>query len=137
MTHRLTATITLMVAMLMDLMDSTITNVALPTISTDLGATPTQLEWTLVGYVVAFATLLITGGRLGDIYGQKRIFLMGVIGFTCASVFASLSWDGNILITARIIQGAFAGIMVPQVLSSVQVMYTPEERGRYSVSSDP
>ena len=129
MTHRLTATITLMVAMLMDLMDSTITNVALPAISTDLGATPTQLEWTLVGYVVAFATLLITGGRLGDIYGRKRIFLVGVIGFTCASVFASLSWDGNILIAARIIQGAFAGIMVPQVLSSVQVMYTPEERG--------
>lgn len=129
MTHRLTATITLMVAMLMDLMDSTITNVALPAISTDLGATPTQLEWTLVGYVVAFATLLITGGRLGDIYGRQRIFLVGVIGFTCASVFASLSWDGNILIAARIIQGAFAGIMVPQVLSSVQVMYTPEERG--------
>ena len=129
MTHRLTATSTLMVAMLMDLMDSTITNVALPAISTDLGATPTQLEWTLVGYVVAFATLLITGGRLGDIYGRQRIFLVGVIGFTCASVFASLSWDGNILIAARIIQGAFAGIMVPQVLSSVQVMYTPEERG--------
>lgn len=91
MTHRVTATIILMTAMLMDLMDSTITNVALPAISTDLGATPTQLEWTLVGYVVAFATLLITGGRLGDIYGRKRIFLVGVIGFTCASVFASLA----------------------------------------------
>ena len=79
--------------------------------------------------MVAFATLLITGGRLGDIYGRQRIFLVGVIGFTCASVFASLSWDGNALIAARIVQGAFAGIMVPQVLSSVQVMYTPEERG--------
>ena len=129
MTNRVTATIILMTAMLMDLMDSTITNVALPAISTDLGATPTQLEWTLVGYVVAFATLLITGGRLGDIYGRKRIFLVGVIGFTCASVFASLAWSGNALITARIIQGAFAGVMVPQVLSSVQVMYAPEERG--------
>ena len=129
MTHRVTATIILMTAMLMDLMDSTITNVALPAISTDLGATPTQLEWTLVGYVVAFATLLITGGRLGDIYGRKRIFLVGVIGFTCASMLASLAWNGNALITARIIQGAFAGVMVPQVLSSVQVMYTPEERG--------
>lgn len=129
MRRRLAATITLMVAMLMDLMDSTITNVALPTISADLNATPAQLEWTLVGYVVAFATLLITGGRLGDIYGRKRIFLVGVIGFTVASALASLAWSADFLIVTRIIQGALAGVMVPQVLSSVQVMYTPEERG--------
>ncbi len=129
MAHRLTATVILMVAMLMDLMDSTITNVALPAISADLGATPSELEWTLAGYVVAFATFLLTGGRLGDIYGRKRIFTIGVIGFTCASALVSLAWSGDVLIAARVIQGAFAGVMVPQVLSSVQVMYAPEERG--------
>lgn len=129
MTRRTTATAVLMVATLMDLMDSTITNVALPTMRADLGATPVQLEWTLVGYVVAFAALLITGGRLGDIFGRRTMFLIGIIGFTAASAAASLASGANMLIGTRVIQGAFAGIMVPQVLSSVQVMYRPEERG--------
>lgn len=70
MTNRLAATVVLMVATFMDLMDSTITNVALPAISATLEATPAQLEWTLAGYVIAFATLLITGGRLGDRQAQ-------------------------------------------------------------------
>ena len=69
---RTVATTVLMVATFMDLMDSTITNVALPTIGKDLHATPEQLEWTLAGYVIAFATLLITGGRLGDIFGHRK-----------------------------------------------------------------
>ena len=72
MTNRLAATVVLMVATFMDLMDSTITNVALPAISATLEATPAQLEWTLAGYVIAFATLLITGGRLGDIFGRRH-----------------------------------------------------------------
>ena len=129
MTNRLAATVVLMVATFMDLMDSTITNVALPAISATLEATPAQLEWTLAGYVIAFATLLITGGRLGDIFGRRSIFLIGVIGFTVASGLASLAWSGDMLVTTRVVQGAFAGIMVPQVLSSVQVMFAPEERG--------
>ena len=91
MTNRLAATVVLMVATFMDLMDSTITNVALPAISATLEATPAQLEWTLAGYVIAFATLLITGGRLGDIFGRRSIFLIGVIGFTVASGLASLA----------------------------------------------
>ena len=69
---RAVATTVLMVATFMDLMDSTITNVALPTIGKDLNATPEQLEWTLAGYIIAFATLLITGGRLGDIFGHRK-----------------------------------------------------------------
>ncbi|WP_354570687.1 MFS transporter, partial [Glaciihabitans sp. UYNi722] len=123
------ATVILMVALVMDLMDSTITNVALPAIGNDLGANPAQLEWTLAGYVVAFATLLITGGRIGDIFGRRRVFVIGVAGFTVASLLASFSPTGDTLVATRILQGAFAGIMVPQVLSSVQVMYKPEERG--------
>ena len=122
------ATTVLMVATFMDLMDSTITNVALPTIGKNLGATPEQLEWTVAGYVIAFATLLITGGRLGDIFGHRRIFVIGIVGFTLASLGAALSQTGDLLVAARVLQGGFAGIMMPQVLSSVQVMFSPEER---------
>ena len=122
------ATTVLMVATFMDLMDSTITNVALPTIGKNLGATPEQLEWTVAGYVIAFATLLITGGRLGDIFGHRRIFVIGIVGFTLASLGAALSQTGDLLVTCRVLQGGFAGIMMPQVLSSVQVMFAPEER---------
>ena len=125
---RTVATTVLMVATFMDLMDSTITNVALPTIGKNLNATPEQLEWTLAGYVIAFATLLITGGRLGDIFGHRRIFVIGIVGFTLASLGAALSQTGDLLVAARVLQGGFAGIMVPQVLSSVQVMFAPEER---------
>ena len=119
------ATTVLMVATFMDLMDSTITNVALPTIGKNLGATPEQLEWTVAGYVIAFATLLITGGRLGDIFGHRRIFVIGIVGFTLASLGAALSQTGDLLVAARVLQGGFAGIMMPQVLSSVQVMFAP------------
>ncbi|MFL6091341.1 MFS transporter [Corynebacterium durum] len=122
------ATTVLMVATFMDLMDSTITNVALPTIGKNLEATPEQLEWTVAGYVIAFATLLITGGRLGDIFGHRRIFVIGIVGFTLASLEATLSQTGDLLVAARVLQGGFAGIMMPQVLSSVQVMFSPEER---------
>ena len=122
------ATTVLMVATFMDLMDSTITNVALPTIGKNLGATPEQLEWTVAGYVIAFATLLITGGRLGDIFGHRRIFVIGIVGFTLASLGAALSQKGDLLVAARVLQGGFADIMMPQVLSSVQVMFAPEER---------
>ena len=122
------ATTVLMVATFMDLMDSTITNVALPTIGKNLEATPEQLEWTVAGYVIAFATLLITGGRLGDIFGHRRIFVIGIVGFTLASLGAALSQTGDLLVTCRVLQGGFAGIMMPQVLSSVQVMFAPEER---------
>jgi len=125
---RLLATVTLMVAMFMDLMDSTITVVALPALGAELDATPAQLEWTIAGYLIPFSTLLITGGRLGDIYGRRRIFVLGVLGFTIASLLASLSSTAAILVVWRIFQGACAGIMVPQVLSSVQVMYKPDER---------
>ena len=127
--NRVGATVILMVAMFMDLMDSTITNVALPAIGDDLGANPAQLEWTLAGYVIAFATLLITGGRLGDIVGRRRVFVIGAAGFTLASLVASMALSPDVLVAARIVQGAFAGVMVPQVLSSIQVMFKPEERG--------
>jgi len=118
----------LIFASFMDLLDVTIVQVALPTIREDLGATPAQLEWIVSGYMLAFAVVLITGGRLGDIVGRQRTFLIGVAGFTLASVVASLSATGDLLVAARVVQGAFAALMVPQGLSTLQALYTPKER---------
>ena len=126
--HRSIATGILMFAAFMDLLDVTIVNVALPAIRADLHASPAHLEWTLGGYSLAFAVLLITGGRLGDIFGRQRIFLLGVAGFTAASLAACLSGNGDTLVIARIGQGGFAALMVPQLLSTVQVLYAPKDR---------
>jgi MFS family permease len=88
----------LIVAAFMNLMDAMITNVALPTIQRDIGASPAQLEWTLTGYILAFGALMITGGRLGDIFGRQRVFLVGVGGFTLASLLASMAQTGEVLV---------------------------------------
>ncbi|MFI8263608.1 MULTISPECIES: MFS transporter [unclassified Streptomyces] len=129
MNKRVIAVTVLIFAMFMDLVDSTIVNTALPAIQESLGATAAQLEWTIGGYMLAFAGTLITGGRVGDIYGRKTIFVLGIAGFTAASLMASLADTPTVLVLARVIQGAFAGLMVPQVLSTVQVLFKPEERG--------
>ena len=104
-TKRAIATSVLMFAAFMDLLDVTIVNVALPAIRSDLDASPAHLEWILGGYTLTFAVLLITGGRLGDIFGRQRIFVLGVTGFTLASLAACLSGNGETLVAARIVQG--------------------------------
>ncbi|MEO8528714.1 MAG: MFS transporter [Pseudolysinimonas sp.] len=118
----------LVFASFMDLLDVTIVQIALPTIREDLGATPAQLEWTVSGYMLAFAVLLITGGRLGDIFGRRGVFVVGVAGFTLASVAAGLAGSADLLVGARTAQGAFAALMVPQTLATLQALYTPKER---------
>ncbi|MGW1506165.1 MFS transporter [Streptomyces mirabilis] len=130
MKKRTIAITVLVIAQFIDLVDTTITNVALPSIQKDLHATDAHLEWIMAGYLLAFAVLLITGGRMGDIFGRRTMFLIGVAGFGLSSLWASAADTGQVLVTARVIQGAFAGVMVPQVLSSVQVMYKPAERGK-------
>src|SRR3954470_19762048 len=118
----------LIFASFMDLLDATIVNVALPSIRTDLDASGEQLEWVVGGYLLAFAVLMITGGRRGDIFGRRRIFVVGVIGFTAGSALACFAPTIGVLIAARLVQGGFAAMMVPQVLSSVQALYAPRER---------
>ncbi|HET6151825.1 MAG TPA: MFS transporter [Marmoricola sp.] len=125
---RTIAVLVLFVATFMDLLDTTIVNVALPAIQSDLDATGSQLEWIVSGYVLAFATVLITMGRLGDLYGRKRVFLIGVIGFTLASAVATAAPSADVLVISRFVQGFFAATMVPQVLSIVQVLYNPKDR---------
>jgi len=128
MRTRTVSVVILLVAVFMDLLDTTIVNVALPSIEQDLGATSAQLEWIVSGYILAFAVLLITGGRLGDIYGRKRVFLIGVAGFTIASVLCAVATSSDMLIISRVMQGVFSAAMIPQVLSIIQVLYAPKER---------
>ncbi len=126
--HRGLATVVLIFASFMDLIDGTIVNVALPSMRSDLGASPAQLEWVVSAYLLAFAVLLITGGRLGDIFGRQRVFMIGVLGFTVFSLVAALAPTAGVLIGARLGQGAGAALMAPQLLSSIQVLFSPKER---------
>ena len=78
---------------------------------------------------LTFALFLVTGGRMGDVFGYKKLFLIGVAGFTVASLLDGLSVNASMLIASRMLQGSFAALMVPQVMSLMQIMYKPEERG--------
>ena len=93
----------------MDLLDGTIVNVAAPSIRADLGASLSALQWIAGGYALTFAVGLVTGGRLGDIYGRRRLFLLGVAGFTAASLLCGLAPTSEALIAARLLQGALRG----------------------------
>jgi len=119
-----------MTAAFMDLVDVTIVNVAIPSIQRDAGASFGQIQWITAGYALAFAAGLITGGRLGDIHGRKRLFLIGIAGFTLASALCGLAANPEMLVAARILQGAMAALMVPQVLSIVHATFPAHERGK-------
>lgn len=117
-------------ASFMDLVDATIVNIAIPSIQQDTGASFGAIQWITAGYALAFAIGLITGGRLGDIYGRKRIFLLGVGGFTVASLLCGIAADPAMLVGSRVLQGLMAALMVPQVLSIIHVTFPAEERGK-------
>lgn len=120
----------ILVAAFMDMLDSTILNVTVPSIQRHLHSSYAAVQWITAGYQIAFALLLILGGRLGDIYGRKRIFQLGVLGFTLASVLAAAAQNSGTLIGARLLEGAFAAIMVPQVLAIIHVTFPPQERAK-------
>ncbi|WP_157868649.1 MFS transporter [Streptomyces caatingaensis] len=120
----------MVVAVLMDMVDNQIVTVALPTIRHRLGAGEASLQWISAGYALGFGVTLITGGRLGDRYGRKRLFLWGMAGFTAASLVAGLAPGVGVLIAARVAQGVGSGLMVPQVLSFVQAEFDEDERPR-------
>ncbi|GAA3372492.1 MFS transporter [Streptomyces sannanensis] len=119
-----------MTAAFMDLVDVTIVNVAIPSIKQDTGASFSAIQWITAGYALAFAAGLITGGRLGDIHGRKKIFLLGIGGFTLASALCGLAANPEMLIASRILQGATASLMVPQVLAIVHATFPAHERGK-------
>ncbi|HEY2689313.1 MAG TPA: MFS transporter [Streptosporangiaceae bacterium] len=118
----------LLLAAFMNLLDVSIVNIAIPSIQRDLNASYADLQWALAGYTLAYALVLITGGRLGDMFGRKRLFLIGVTGFTIMSALCGAAQSPGMLIACRVVQGAMGAIMVPQVLAVIQVIFPPRER---------
>jgi EmrB/QacA subfamily drug resistance transporter len=114
----------------MDLLDGSIVNVAAPTIRTDLKASAAALQWIIGGYALAFAVGLITGARLGDRYGRKRLFVAGSTGFAAASLAAALAVSPAMLIGCRLAQGAAAALLIPQGLGIIRDAFAPAEQGR-------
>lgn len=111
-------------------LDFNIVNLALPAIRADLGATPSEVQFVISGYAAAYAVFLITGGRLGDWFGRKRLFMLGVAGFAIASIMCGTARSAEILIASRILQGLTATLMAPQVLASIRVLFPADEQGK-------
>jgi EmrB/QacA subfamily drug resistance transporter len=120
----------LLLAAAMDLIDTTVATIALPVIGGELGAGDAALEWVIAGYGLAFALGLITGGRLGDVLGRRRVFLLGLAGFTATSALCGLAPSPQALVAARVSQGACAALMIPQVLAIIAASFPVADRAR-------
>ncbi|MDX6677946.1 MAG: hypothetical protein QOE31_1998, partial [Solirubrobacteraceae bacterium] len=117
-------------ALFMIMLDNTVVNVALPSIKADLGTSYSTLAWTVSAYTLSLGVLLITGGRLGDIYGRRKVFLVGVGLFAASSLFISFSQTSAWLIGGRATQGIGAALMMPATLSIITNTFPPQERGK-------
>lgn len=111
-------------------LDFFIVNVALPSMAQGLRATPAQIEWVISGYAATYAVFLITGGRLGDLFGRRRVFLAGMAGFGMASLICGLAASPAVLIVGRVLQGLSAAAMAPQGLASIHALFPEQERSR-------
>jgi EmrB/QacA subfamily drug resistance transporter len=117
-------------ANIMDLMDATIVNVAGPSIRAALGGSASTLQWLPAGYTLAFAVLLITGARLGDMFGRRRLFLIGSAGFTVMSAACSLAPSMAALIIFRVLQGSFGALMIPQGFGMLKEVFAEDEMSK-------
>ena len=118
----------ILTAVFMQLLDTTITTVGVPSIQASLHSSFGEIQLVVAGYTLAFACVLVTGGRLGNSYGRKRMFLSGMAGFTVASAACGAAPDALTLIVARVVQGMCSGLMFPQVLSIIQVVFRKDQR---------
>ncbi|MGW4755940.1 MFS transporter [Streptomyces chartreusis] len=118
------------VGFFMALLDGSIVNIAIPTLIDGLDASYDQVLWIIDGYMLVFSVLLITTGRLGDIYGYRRLFLIGITLFTVASALCGLSESPDWLLAARVLQGLGGALLFPQVISSILTIFPPQLRGR-------
>ncbi len=116
-------------ALFMIMLDNTVVNVALPAIQSDLGISVSELEWTVAAYALTFASLLLTGGKLGDLLGRRLIFTIGLAVFTLSSLACGLSSTAPELISARAVQGIGAALMMPATLSIISATFHARERG--------
>lgn len=110
--------------------DFFIVNIALPSIQADLHATAAAIKLVISGYAGAYAVFLITGGRLGDLYGRRRTFIGGLIGFVVFSALCGAAPTAPVLVLARIVQGVFAAVLMPQSLASIRALFPEHERPR-------
>ncbi len=124
------ALVVVLIAAFMDLLDGTIVSVAAPAIAADLKSSEFALQWTIAGYTLALGAGLITGGRIGDQFGRRRGFLLGLAGFTLASAVCALAPTSAALIATRIAQGLAAGLMVPQVFGIIRSSFAPATRAK-------
>lgn len=122
--------LTLLIGAFLPMTDFFIVNVALPTIDTDLRASGGMLQLVVAGYAVAYAVLLVVGGRVGDALGRRRMFIGGMAAFTLTSLLCGLAPDAGTLVAARLAQGAASAMMFPQVLSTIQATASGERRSR-------
>ena len=119
------------IAQLMVILDSTIVNIALPTAQHDLHFSNADRQWIVTAYSLAFGTLLLLGGRIGDMVGRKRALIIGLVGFAVASAIGGASVNFAMLVIARTVQGAFGALLAPSVLALLTTTFTdPDERGR-------
>src|ERR1700690_1272708 len=114
----------------MIMLDNTVVNVALPSIERDLHVSIESLEWIVTAYALTFAALLITGGKLADMFGRRRIFMIGIVIFTLSSLACGLAPSAGFLIGARAVQGIGAALMNPATLSIITATFAPRERGQ-------
>jgi EmrB/QacA subfamily drug resistance transporter len=109
--------------------DSTVVNVALPAIQRDLGGGLALQQWVVDAYLLTLGSLILVGGSLGDLFGGKRVFVIGVVAFAATSVFAAAAWSADILIVARAAQGVAGALLTPAALATITVVFSGEERG--------
>src|ERR1700712_4584164 len=121
--RRMWILVTVSLATFMTYLDNNIINVAIPAIQRDLHLTTSGLEWIVSGYILVFASLLLAGGRLGDIYGRRRLFLLGLGIFTAASLVAGLAGSAEVLIAARAVQGLGAALVTPTTLAVISATF--------------
>lgn len=117
------------VGLFMIMLDNTVVNVAVPSIQRELGVGLSELQWIVTGYALSFAALMLTGGKLADMLGRRRIFVIGIVIFTIASLFCGLAETGGSLIAWRIVQGVGAALMNPATLAIISATFPPRQRG--------
>src|ERR1700685_1468759 len=129
--HRWLILVIVAVAQLMVVLDSTVVNIALPSAQHALGFPNSDRQWVVTAYALAFGSLLLVGGRLGDMFSRKRVFITGLAGFAISSAIGGAATSFGMLVTARTLQGAFGAILAPAALGTlVSTFQDPKERGR-------
>jgi EmrB/QacA subfamily drug resistance transporter len=128
--HRWLAFGAVVAASFMDLLDAMVANVAGPSIRGDLGGSYATLQWLTAGYTLAMAVMLLTGGRLGDMFGRRRMLLTGMAGFTAASLLCAVAQSPEMLIASRVLQGACGAVMLPQGFGLIRDLFPPAEMGK-------